>query len=572
MKSIKIALKIFFLSFKVDFINSCIVLLMSILLGILPYLNTKGMLMIADLSNNSSLQLIIISIIFVISASLGTKLINSFNNVFINKLSTKLEFKLKKDLKEKCTKIDYRVREQSKFQQELRMAYNSINPFGLVKMNTFIPLLISTIITIVSLSFVLIKCNIIIWLFVLILTIITTILRNKVIKKNIDDDRDLIDERLLEETLLGNITNAESYAELRINNSVDWAISKWENQQDKLFNKELKINNRFQFKSEGLSFISHDFAFIASILILVFMSKLDITAIVVTFTAIQNLVNNFYIFSTELSITKNFLEMFNFYDNIFKYSDCELINKQEKLSSPKLQLSFKNVSFKYNEKYALENINFDVYEGEKIAIVGYNGSGKTTMLKLLLGLYSPCEGEIILNGCNSNERVSESVVFQDFAKYKLSIKENIYLYSSSLDQTDQNMISILQKYKLDNLLVYDANTILANEFGGINLSTGQWQKLAIIRAKLKEKYSIMIMDEATSALDSYTESELLNEILDEKNTLLYVCHRLVCVKSFDKIIFVDSGKISGIGNHDELFENNLKYREIYLSQAQDYIE
>ena len=134
------------------------------------------------------------------------------------------------------------------------------------------------------------------------------------------------------------------------------------------------------------------------------------------------------------------------------------------------------------------------------------------------------------------------------------------------------MISILQKYKLDNLLVYDANTILANEFGGINLSTGQWQKLAIIRAKLKEKYSIMIMDEATSALDSYTESELLNEILDEKNTLLYVCHRLVCVKSFDKIIFVDSGKISGIGNHDELFENNLKYREIYLSQAQDYIE
>lgn len=572
MKSIKIALKIFFLSFKVDFINSCIVLLMSILLGILPYLNTKGMLMIADLSNNSSLQLIIISIIFVISASLGTKLINSFNNVFINKLSTKLEFKLKKDLKEKCTKIDYRVREQSKFQQELRMAYNSINPFGLVKMNTFIPLLISTIITIVSLSFVLIKCNIIIWLFVLILTIITTILRNKVIKKNIDDDRDLIDERLLEETLLGNITNAESYAELRINNSVNWAISKWETQQDKLFNKELKINNRFQFKSEGLSFISHDFAFIASILILVFMSKLDITAIVVTFTAIQNLVNNFYIFSTELSITKNFLEMFNFYDNIFKYSDCELINKQEKLSSPKLQLSFKNVSFKYNEKYALENINFDVYEGEKIAIVGYNGSGKTTMLKLLLGLYSPCEGEIILNGCNSNERVSESVVFQDFAKYKLSIKENIYLYSSSLDQTDQNMISILQKYKLDNLLVYDANTILANEFGGINLSTGQWQKLAIIRAKLKEKYSIMIMDEATSALDSYTESELLNEILDEKNTLLYVCHRLVCVKSFDKIIFVDSGKISGIGNHDELFENNLKYREIYLSQAQDYIE
>lgn len=572
MKSIKTSLKIFFLSFKVDFINSFIVLLMSILLGILPYLNTKGMLMIAALSNSSSLQLIIISIIFVLFAQLGTKLINSFNNIFINKLSTKLEFKLKKDLKEKCTKIDYRLREQSKFQQELRMAYNAINPFGLVKMNSFVPLLLSTIITIVSLSFILIKCNFIIWLFVVILTIITTILRNKVIKKNIDDDRNLIDERLLEETLLGNITNAESYAELRINNSVDWAISKWEIQQDKLFKKELKINNRFELKSEVLGFIAHDFAFIVSMLILILMGKLDITAIVVTFTAIQNLVNNFYIFSTELSITKNFLEMFNFYNNIFKYNDSELINKNEKLSNTKLQLSFKNVSFKYNEKYALENINFDVYEGEKIAIVGYNGSGKTTMLKLLLGLYSPCDGEIILNGCDLNERLSESVVFQDFAKYKLSLKENIYLYSTNLDQSDQNMISILQKYKLDNLLIYDANTILANEFGGINLSTGQWQKLAIIRAKLKEKYSLMIMDEATSALDSYTESELLNEILNEKNTLLYVCHRLVCVKSFDKIIFMDSGKISGIGNHYELFENNPKYRELYLSQAQDYMK
>jgi len=572
MKTIKTALKIFFLSFKVDFINSSIILLMSILLGILPYLNTKGMLMITDLSSSSNLQLIIISIIFVIFASLGAKLINSFNNIFINKLSSKLEFKLKKDLKEKCTKIDYRTREQSKFQQELRMAYKSINPFGLVKMNSFIPLLLSTIITIVTLSVVLIKCNFVIWLFVLILMIITTFFRNKVIKKNINDDRDLIDERLLEETLLGNITNAESYAELRINNSVDWAISKWEIQQDKLFNKELKINNKFVFKSELLSFISHDFAFIGSILILVLMSKLDITAIVVVFTTIQNLVNNFYIFSTELSITKNFLEMFNFYNNIFKYNDCELINKTEKLSSNNLQISFKNVSFKYNEKYVLENINFDIYKGEKIAIVGYNGSGKTTMLKLLLGLYSPYEGRIIMNGCSSKERLSESVVFQDFAKYKLSIKENIYLYSSNLDQTNQNLISILQKYKLDNLLIYDENTILANEFGGINLSTGQWQKIAVIRARLKEKYSLMIMDEATSALDSYTESELLNEILDEKNTLLYVCHRLVCVKSFDKIIFMDSGKISGIGNHDELFKNNSKYRELYLSQALDYIE
>lgn len=572
MKSIKTALRIFFLSFKVDFINSSIVLLMSVLLGILPYLNTKGMLMIADLSNSSSLQLIIISIIFVIFASLGTKLINSFNNIFINRLSTKLEFKLKKDLKEKCTKIDYRVREQSKFQQELRMAYNAINPFGLVKMNSFVPLLLSTIITIVTLSIILIKCNFLIWLFVLILTIITTIFRNKVIKKNIDDDRDLIDERLLEETLLGNITNAESYAELRINNSVDWAISKWEIQQDKLFNKELKINNRFEFKSELLSFISHDFAFIASILILVLMSKLDITAIVVIFTTIQNLVNNFYIFSTELSITKNFLEMFNFYNNIFKYNDCELVNKTEKLSSSNLQISFKNVSFKYNEKYVLENINFDIYEGEKIAIVGYNGSGKTTMLKLLLGLYSPFEGEIILNGCDSKERLSESVVFQDFARYKLSLKENIFLYSSTLDKTDKNMISILQKYHLDNLLAYDPNIVLANEFGGINLSTGQWQKLAIIRAKLKDNYSLMIMDEATSALDSYTESDLLNEILDESNTLLYVCHRLACMKSFDKIIFMDSGKISGIGNHDELFKNNSKYKELYLSQALDYID
>lgn len=572
MKNIKTAFRVFLISFKVDFINSLIVLLISIILGLLPYLNTKGLLLISEITDQSNVLLIILGILFVILATMGSKLINSLNNIFINKLSSKLEFKLKKDLKEKIVKIDYRKREQSSFQQELRMAYIALNPFGLVKMNSFVPLLLSNLITIITLSIVLIKFNVFIWMFIIIITCVTTIIRGKVIKENVEDDRNLIDDRMLEETVLGNITNSESYAELRLNNSVDWAIKKWENQQDKLFSKELKVNNKFQSKSEIISFIANDFCMIAALVVLILMNKIDITSIIIVFTAIQNLVNNFYIFSNEISITKNFLEMFSFYTKIFKHGDSKLINKKEVNPEKDLLISFKNVSFKYSDKYVLEDINFEINKGEKIAIVGYNGSGKTTLLKLLLGLYTPYDGNIFYNGCNDNERLSESVVFQDFARYKFSLKDNILLYNPNLNYSENQIKEILEKYKIDNLLSYGSNVVLANEFGGINLSTGQWQKLALIRSKLKEQYEIYVMDEATSALDSYTESEIINDILDESKTLIYVCHRLTCVKQFDKIVFINSGKIAGLGTHQDLIKNNEKYKELYMSQAKEYIE
>lgn len=571
MKSIKTALKVFLLSFKVDFINSLIVLLISIILGLLPYLNTKGMLIIANLSNNSNLGLIILGIIFIVISAVGIKLISSLKNIFINKLSNQLEFRLKKDLKEKIVKIDYRTREQNKFQQELRLAYNALNPFGIVKMNSFIPLLISNMITIISLSIILIQCDIFIWIFIIVLTCITIILRNVVIKKNIADERSIIDDRMLEETMLGNVTNAESYAELRLNNAVDWATEKWEEQQKRLFKKELKINNKFQAKSESINFIAHNLITITALLILILMNKADVASVVMIFTAIQNLVNNLYIFSSEMSITTNFLENFKHYNTILDKKDCLLSHKTEIKINEKVFMHFKDVSFKYNDKYALEKINFDIFAGEKIAIVGYNGSGKTTLLKLLLGIYSPYEGNIVYYGCNEDERPMVSVVWQDFARYKFSLRENITLYNPKLDFDDDKINEILEKYKLNDLLVYGSNVILANEFGGINLSTGQWQKLSLIRSRLKDAYDIYIMDEATSALDSYTESEIINEILNESKTLVYVCHRLICVKSFDKIIFMDSGKIAGIGSHDELFETNQEYKELYLSQAKEYL-
>lgn len=451
------------------------------------------------------------------------------------------------------------------------MAYNSLNPFGIIKMNSFIPLLISNIIITISLSIVLIQCNVFIWTFIFVFTFITTILRNKVVKKNISDEKKIIDNQILEETILQNVTNAESYAELRLNNAVDWAIKKWEEQQNKSFKEKLRISSKFHSKSELIDFMAHNFVTVFALFLLILMNKFDVASIIVVFTGIQNLVNNFYIFTSEISITNHFLENIKYYYNIFNYDDCPLSKSKEVNATENLLIRFKDVSFKYNNQYALEKMNFDIFAGDKIAIVGYNGSGKTTMLKLLLGLYSPCEGSILYNGCKENERPNESVVFQDFARYKFSLKENITLYNSKLESDDSRINDILKKYKLDRLSPYGSSVVLASEFGGINLSTGQWQKLALIRSKLKENYDIYIMDEATSALDSYTETEIINEILDEKKTLLYVCHRLSCVKSFDKIIFIDSGKISGIGSHDELFASNQKYKELYLSQAKGYL-
>lgn len=264
---------------------------------------------------------------------------------------------------------------------------------------------------------------------------------------------------------------------------------------------------------------------------------------------------------------KRFLEII---DEKEEYED----EGKETLTSTKGHIEFKNVSFSYmdDSKEVLDNINFNIKEGESIALIGPTGGGKTTICHLIPRFYNIHEGEILLDNKNINDYTLDSlrshigIVQQDVFLFNGTIRENI-AYGRS-DATEEEIIEAAKKA---NILDY-INTLedgFDTNVGerGVKLSGGQKQRISIARAFLKNP-SILILDEATSALDNTTElliQNALSELIKGRTTII-VAHRLSTIKNVDKILVVSNGKIVESGNHDELIKKNGIYHKLYSSQ------
>ena len=251
----------------------------------------------------------------------------------------------------------------------------------------------------------------------------------------------------------------------------------------------------------------------------------------------------------------------------------------------KVNIEFKNVSFKYprSKEFTLKNVSIKINEGEKLSVVGLNGAGKTTFIKLLARLYEPTEGEILLNGVNINEYDYDeymkllSVVFQDFKLMSFSIKENIALndFNKVKDEEIEEVLIKSGFGKDLEKLPKGINTPVYKNFdeGGIEFSGGQAQKLAIARAVYKDA-PIVILDEPTAALDPKAEYEIyskFNELIGKKTTI-YISHRLSSCRFCDNIAVFQKGKLIQYGTHDELVKDKgNEYETMYSAQAQYYV-
>lgn len=246
-------------------------------------------------------------------------------------------------------------------------------------------------------------------------------------------------------------------------------------------------------------------------------------------------------------------------------------------------IEFKNVSFRYPNALhnTLHNISIKINHGEKLSIVGFNGAGKTTFIKLLTRLYEPTEGEICINDININEFVYEeymnlmSVVLQDFKLLAFTIKDNVVLCN---EYNESKLRDAIHKSGLSDKIRHlpaGVDTTLFKEFDdlGIEFSGGEGQKLAIARAVYKNS-PIVIMDEPTSALDPLAEYEMfcnLNHIINSK-TAIYISHRLSSTRFSDHIAVFHEGNIIEYGNHEELMALSGHYAEMYSKQACFYID
>lgn len=251
----------------------------------------------------------------------------------------------------------------------------------------------------------------------------------------------------------------------------------------------------------------------------------------------------------------------------------------------KFCIEFRNVSFKYlnSQTNAVDNLNFTITQGEKIAFVGRNGAGKGTIIKLLSRLYDPTEGEIFLQGIPYKEYTEETIkdccgiVFQDFKIFAVSLGENI-LMDKIISERDKNKINkALEFVGLDkkvNILKKGIYTEITKEFDntGAIFSGGEFQRIAIARAFLKQ-CNIIILDEPVSSLDPISEKELFDNVirLAEGKTMILVSHRLSNVKDMDRIMYLENGVIKESGTHTELIHMNGLYAKMYTTQAQRYI-
>lgn len=299
------------------------------------------------------------------------------------------------------------------------------------------------------------------------------------------------------------------------------------------------------------------------------------SSIVILISSIQN----FFVSMSQIISNNEYLKV------LYEYIDLAGVSSQGEII-PKEQsgwtIEFHNVSFKYpsSEEYTLKDVSFKITSNSQTAIVGVNGSGKTTMIKLLCGFYKPQEGYITLNGIKIQDYDREayldlfSVVFQDFKIFAFPIGENVAasveydeekvwqaLKTAGLDKKTQSLSDQLNHYIYKNV-----------DMDGTDISGGEEQKLAIARAFYKDA-PFIIFDEPTAALDPVAEAEIytkFNQIVGDK-AAVFISHRLSSCRCCEKIFVFDKGKIVQKGTHDELLQNNNgKYFELWNAQAQYY--
>ena len=288
----------------------------------------------------------------------------------------------------------------------------------------------------------------------------------------------------------------------------------------------------------------------------------------------QNLSRNF------ANLSRQCLNIRHYYNFLKLPEDNEVLSEIE-IYNPRIE--FDHVSFKYpkTDVTILKDVSFAIEQGQKVALVGENGAGKSTIIKLLCKLYKPDSGHIRVNGTDlqdipmSDLKKIFGVAFQDYVCYALSLRENVAL--GDVDKiNDDERIKLALKDGLADGLLEGLNNGLDSHLGkieddGVDLSGGQWQRVAISRACLPDG-SLVVLDEPTASLDPIAESDMYNAFssaLKDKGCLI-ISHRLASARLADKIILLDSGVVAESGSHDELMAKRGLYCKMFENQSYWY--
>ncbi|MGI5959507.1 MAG: ABC transporter ATP-binding protein [Massiliimalia sp.] len=371
--------------------------------------------------------------------------------------------------------------------------------------------------------------------------------------------------------------------EIRINSFGDWILQ----QESKYAQKACDFysrRNRFYIKSGNISAIT---TAVQQILAYGYLITQVLSGVISigNFTMYLGAVNSFS--SAMKTVINSFVDINAYgiyYDAMRDYMNIPATLRNtgnESIASQAHTIEFRNVSFRYQGATvnALEHVNITIHPHEKLAVVGENGAGKSTFVKLLCRLYKPTEGEILLDRKNIQKYDYEeymnliSAVFQDFKLFSFSLRDNVCLSKPADDQKIYHIFDQIGLSGLIQKLGDGLNTSVYKNFDetGFEPSGGEGQKIALARALYKNA-PIVILDEPTAALDPRAEYEIYQQFnyLVQNKTAIYISHRLSSSKFCDKIAVFDHGTIIEYGTHDELYNSQGLYYELFHTQSQFY--
>lgn len=495
----------------------------------------------------------------------------------------------------KAMMMEYERLEDQKTLDTLRRTRNSINGSGGIDSaiefaGICCVAVFKILFSLIGLTFMMIQIHTIdIYLIIFIIVLIIFLyLKNIFTKKHGEYLEDLFignDRSNAKMSYLCSLYNrADTAKELRLYRMDDLFIRKMgEFENDPTFLNYSKRNGRLFFLSDNfgqlLSFSAY--IYVASLAI---RSIISIGQVLYMSGIILNAVNAITEFQNAFAQWTHQVSYLNSFHDFLEYPNMHYDGTLpiEKRDDGEYKFEFRNVSFAYpqQEDYILKNVNLTFNLKEKLAIVGMNGAGKTTIVKLLCRLYEPTEGEILLNGINIKKydyaeytRIF-SVVFQDFALFSFELDENI----AGSNQVDEDKLNtVLQRIDMKdrvNSFRDKTHSLLFKDTGdGVNVSGGEAQKLAIARALYKDA-PFVILDEPTAALDPISEAEIYENFntLVENKTTLYISHRMSSCKFCDRIVVMNQGEIAEEGTHEELLNNQKLYAKLWDAQAKYYMQ
>jgi ATP-binding cassette subfamily B protein/ATP-binding cassette subfamily C protein len=282
-----------------------------------------------------------------------------------------------------------------------------------------------------------------------------------------------------------------------------------------------------------------------------------------------------------------------FMRNLFDYFAISTGGEAPRVAPPRAaargrpgRIELRDVSFRYpgKEEWALRHVSLDVAPGEKLGLVGENGAGKSTIVKLLLRLYDPTEGEIRYGGVDLRDmdpadlRGRVGAVFQDFVRYQFTAAENIGLGSPRFVEDRGRVAEAARRGGAAALvegLPKGYDTVLGGWFeAGHEISAGQWQKLAVARAFMRDDAEVLVFDEPTAAIDAEAEHELFQrfQALAADRTAIVISHRFSTVRVADRIAVLHAGRLEEVGSHRELVARGGRYAHLFNLQAQGYLD